>query len=243
MQCKLEICSFNLQSALIAQKAGADRIELCADPEGGGTTPSFGLIKTAREKLHIPIYPIIRPRSGHFLFNEEEFEIMLRDISLCRELNCDGIVIGMLMADGTIDKIRCAKLVEQAYPLGVTFHRAFDWCIEPLKAMEDIIDIGCERILTSGQRPTAPDGAKLIREMVQQSAGRIIVMPGSGVRAQNILDLKTATNAEEFHTSARTISKDKMHYINEKMSEDQSFVISDENEISDILRLLGTANA
>jgi copper homeostasis protein len=238
MSFKLEICSFNIQSALIAQQAGAHRVELCADPAGGGTTPGLGLIKTAREKLHIGLYPIIRPRGGDFLFSDEEFEIMIRDVAICKQLGCDGVVIGVLNADGTIDKKRSEKLVVLAYPLGVTFHRAFDWCINPFEAMEDIIGIGCERILTSGQKPTAMEGAPLINELVRQAEGRIIIMPGSGVRANNIKELREKTTAEEFHTSARIPAKSNMQFINENMNEDLSSVIANENEITAILRLV-----
>ena len=209
----LEICCFNLQSVLIAQQAGAHRVELCADAGVGGTTQSFGVIKTAREKLQIKLYPIIRPRGGDFLFSNEEFEIMLNDVALCKQIGCDGIVIGMLNEDGSIDKKRCAKLVQLAYPLGVTFHRAFDWCANPFEALEDIIEIGCERILTSGQQPTAIEGAELIAQLIQQADNRIIIMPGSGVRAANIIELAQKTKAEEFHTSARTHSQSNMQFI------------------------------
>ncbi|MBS1975319.1 MAG: copper homeostasis protein CutC, partial [Bacteroidetes bacterium] len=229
MPFKLEICSFNLQSALIAQQAGAQRVELCADPEGGGTTPSLGVIKMARAKLQVQLYPIIRPRGGDFLFNDEEFDIMMNDVALCKQYGCDGAVIGMLNADGAIDKKRCAKLVELAYPLGITFHRAFDWCANPFEAMEDIIGIGCERILTSGQKPTALEGAALINELVRQADNRIVIMPGSGVRANNIVELKEKTGAEEFHTSARALVKTNMQFINENMHEDLSCVMASDN--------------
>ena len=238
MSFKLEICSFNLQSALIAQQVGAYRVELCADAHEGGTTPSSGLIKIAREKLHIQLYPIIRPRGGDFLFDDDEFEMMKYDILLCKQLGCDGVVIGMLNEDGTIYKKRCAKLVELAYPMGVTFHRAFDRCANPFEALEDIIDIGCERILTSGQYPTAMEGAQLINELIRQAETRIIIMPGSGVRSNNILELKEKTGAEEFHTSARTLVKSNMQFINESMKEDLSTYFANENEIREILRLL-----
>src|SRR6201996_5777255 len=131
MDYRLEICAFNLSSALIAQESGADRIELCASPEEGGTTPSAGLIRTARELLRTSLYPIIRPRGGDFLYSEEEYRVMLRDIEYCKEMGCNGVVIGMLNTDGSIDQGRCARLVEAAYPLGVTFHRAFDWAANP----------------------------------------------------------------------------------------------------------------
>jgi copper homeostasis protein len=238
MSFTLEICSFNIQSALIAQQAGAHRVELCADPADGGTTPSLGTIKTAREKLHIQLYPIIRPRGGDFLFNDEEFEIMMNDVALCKQIGCDGVVIGLLQQDGTIDKKRSAKLVELAYPLGVTFHRAFDWAANPFDAMEEIIDIGCERILTSGQKPTAPDGAAMIDELIKQAGGRIIIMPGSGVRASTIIPLAEKTNAQEFHTSARTSAKSNMQFTNTNMEEEQRTVMADQQEIEQIIHLL-----
>src|SRR5579859_3360206 len=131
MNYKLEICAFNLRSAMIAQQAGAQRVELCAGPDEGGTTPGPGVILTAREQLHIELYPIIRPRGGDFLFSDEEFRTMVKDIEFCKKAGCDGVVIGMLNTDGTIDKSRCARLVELAYPMGVTFHRAFDWSANP----------------------------------------------------------------------------------------------------------------
>jgi len=238
MQFQLEICCFNLQSALIAQHGGAHRVELCADAGVGGTTQSFGIIKTAREKLQIQLYPIIRPRGGDFLFSNEEFEIMMTDVAFCKQIGCDGVVIGMLNEDGTIDKKRCAKLVQLAYPLGVTFHRAFDWSVNPQQALEDIIDIGCERILTSGQQPTAIEGAELIAQLIQQANNRIIIMPGSGVRAANIIELAKKTSAQEFHTSARTHSLSNMQYINPSMKDDMSLIIPDENEIKNMIELL-----
>jgi copper homeostasis protein len=232
---QLEICCFNIQSALVAQLAGADRIELCADPSDGGTTPSLGVIKTAREKLHIKLYPIIRPRGGNFLFDKEDFEVLMNDVVLCKQIGCDGVVIGLLNDDGTIDKKRTSKLVELAYPLGVTFHRAFDWAINPQQALEDIINCGCERILTSGQQPTAIEGASLINELIKQAESRIIIMPGSGIRASNIIDIAQQTNAEEFHTSARIFQQSNMQFINQNMKDNTSSVIADQKEIEQII--------
>jgi len=243
MSIKLEICSFNLASALIAQDAGAHRIELCASPEEGGTTPSPGLIHAARRLLHIELYPIIRPRGGDFLYTEEEYSTMLNDISFCKQAGCNGVVIGLLNADGTIDKIRTSRLVEAAWPLGVTFHRAFDWAINPFEAMEDIISTGCERILTSGQRPTAVEGATLINELVRQADERIIIMPGAGMRSKNITALMEQTDASEYHSSARTRAKSKMEYINESMNEDNTAVIVDGEEVKKIIGLISAYNA
>ena len=238
MDNQLEICSFNIQSALIAQGSGAHRVELCADPMGGGTTPSYGLIKKARELLNIQLYPIIRPRAGDFLFNDEEFEIMQIDVANCKNLGCDGVVIGMLHADGSLDKKRCAQLVQLAYPLGVTFHRAFDHAANPFNALEEIIDIGCERILSSGQKPTAMEGSSLLNELIVKADGRIIIMPGSGVRANNVVELKEKTGAVEFHTSARTTIKSPMQFINESMEEEGAMTMVDEKEVREIVQLL-----
>ena len=235
---KLEICSFNLSSALIAQQAGAQRVELCAGPDEGGTTPSRGVIMAARERLQIELYPIIRPREGDFLYSEEEFAVMLKEVAFCKQVGCNGVVIGLLNADGTVDKARSAKLVEAAYPLGVTFHRAFDWAINPFEAMEDIIGIGCERILTSGQRPTALEGATMINELVRQADDRILIMPGSGVRASNIGTLVEKTDAPEYHTSARIRVGGAMEYVNTAMNEEQLVTMADKEEIEKIIESL-----
>jgi len=232
---KLEICCYNVESALIAADAGADRVELCADPSAGGTTPGAGLVKTVRRKINIELYPIIRARGGDFLFSEEEFEIMLHDVESCKSAGCDGIVVGMLMPEGRVDKAHVSRLIEKAYPMGVCFHRAFDWTRNPFEALEDIIDIGCERILTSGQQPTAILGAQLIRDLIVQAEHRIQIMPGSGVRASNITDLKNETGATQFHSSARVYKKSSMEYVQPFMTEDLSTVIADRQEIEQMV--------
>ncbi len=238
MSYRLEICSFNLASALIAQEAGALRVELCDGPEEGGTMPGPGLIGRARELLHIELYPIIRPRGGDFLYSAEEFGIMERDIVFCKQAGCDGVVIGLLEKDGGVDKKRAARLVDLAYPMGVTFHRAFDWAANPFEALEAIIEIGCERILTSGQRPTAIEGVELINSLVRQAADRIIIMPGSGVRSANIEELAKRSGATEFHTSARRMIASGMEFINEAMHESQTSVMADRQDIGKILEKL-----
>src|SRR5450432_179161 len=227
----LEICCYNLDSALIAADTGADRVELCADPGAGGTTPGIGLIKTVRKKINIELYPIIRIRGGDFLFSDEEFEVMLHEVEACKAAGCEGVVTGMLLPDGRVDKINTSRLVEKAYPMGVCFHRAFDWTRNPFEALEDIIEIGCERILTSGQQPVAILGVHLIRDLVVQADGRIQIMPGSGVRANNIADLKKETGANQFHSSARTLRKSSMEYIQPFMLEDLSVVMADRREV------------
>jgi len=234
----LEICCYNIASAIAAQKAGAHRVELCADPAEGGTTPAFGIIKTVRKKINIPLYPIIRARGGDFLFSDEEFDAMLHDVLMCKKIGCDGVVIGMLLADGKIDKNKCRLLVESAYPLGVTFHRAFDRAVNPFEAMEDIIDSGCERILTSGQQPLAAQGAALISELVRQAENRIVIMPGSGIRSHNIAAIARETLAVEFHSAAHVQTKSEMQYVNAAMQEEQLTVMADRKEIEAMLAQL-----
>ena len=238
MDFKLEVIGFNIEACIAAQFAGANRIELCDNPGEGGTTPSYGFIKAASRDLHIDLFPIIRPRGGDFLYSEEEFEIMKTDVEVCKDLGCEGIVIGILNADGTVDKERCSILAELAYPLSMTFHRAFDRTVDPFKAMEDIIELGCERILTSGQKPTALEGADLIAGLIEQAAGRIIIMPGSGVRSDNIIAIAEKTTAVEFHTSARISKAGNMNYTNQTMNEELRSVAVDTEEIKNIVKLL-----
>ena len=233
----LETIAFNIESCSIAQSAGANRIELCDGPGEGGTTPSYGFIKAARKLLRIPLYVMIRPRGGDFFYNNDEFEIMKTDIKLCKETGCDGVVFGMLNTDGSIDK-RTAQLAQLAYPMGVTFHRAFDRCANPFEAMEHIVNYGCERILTSGQKPTAMEGALMINELIEQADERIIIMPGSGVKSENIIELAEKTNATEFHTSARTLKKSGMEYTNANMNENLQSATVDENEIRKIIECI-----
>ena len=194
----------------------------------------------AREKLVIPLYPIIRPRGGDFLYSDAEYSAMLHDIDFCKVAGCDGVVTGMLLADGNVDRKRCARLVERAYPMGVTFHRAFDWAINPFEAMESIISIGCERILTSGQRPVAMDGVELIFELVREADERIVIMAGSGVRSGNIAELAVKTGGREFHTSARVLRPSAMEFANGAMQEDPSMVMAEEEEILKIKEELAT---
>jgi copper homeostasis protein len=211
----IEIATSDFVTTKSAVEGGADRIELCANLAEGGTTPSFGTIKQCREAFDVLLYPIIRPRGGDFLYTNEEFAIMLQDVKLCKQLGCDGVVIGLLNADGTIDVKRTSVLIEAAYPLGVTFHRAFDRCKDPFEALEQLIEIGCERILTSGQQPSVADGLELVTELQRQADERIIIMPGSGVRKENIKMLAEKTGCIEFHSSLRGKESSKMEFIHE----------------------------
>lgn len=227
----LEIAVFNIGSALQAVAAGADRLELCENPGEGGTTPSYGTLKTVREKVSIPVFPIIRPRGGDFLYSEEEFEVMKKDIVLCKELGFEGVVIGLLHADGTVDTTRTSALVNLAYPMDVTFHRAFDRSADPLAAMEAIIACGCQRILTSGQVPNAGDAIPLLQQLVEAAGDRIIIMPGSGVRSGNIRTIMEQTGATEMHSSARTGTPSAMQFVQPNMKEILSNISVDADEI------------
>ncbi len=209
----IEIATSDFLTTKSAVEGGADRIELCANLAEGGTTPSYGHIRQCREAFEVLIYPIIRPRGGDFLYNKEEFEIMLQDVKLCKELGCDGVVIGLLNSNGSIDIKRTAVLVEAAYPLGVTFHRAFDRCRDPFEAIEQLIGIGCERILTSGQKPAAPEAIEVIAQLNKTADERIIIMPGSGVRKENIKMLAEQTGCVEFHSSLRDKVKSTMEFV------------------------------
>ncbi len=175
MSYKLEVIAFTIESCELIQQSGAHRIELCDNAMEGGTTPSYGMIKAAREKVSIDLFPIIRPRGGDFLYSEDEFKIILQDVKLCKELGCNGVVTGLLNADGGIDIKRTAQIVEAAHPMQVTFHRAFDRCKDPLEAVEQLVQLGCSRILTSGQQPLAVQGADLIAQLVKAADKKIIL--------------------------------------------------------------------
>jgi copper homeostasis protein len=234
----LEVCAFNIQSCIIAERVGAQRAELCDNPLEGGTTPSYGTIRRTREKISIALYPIIRPRAGYYFYSEDEFAIMMHDILMCKQLHCDGISIGVHNQNGEIDMERLKRIVDAAYPMGVTCNRAFDSTPDPSKALEDLIACGCERVLTSGQKTAAPDGADLLAQLVKQADGRIIIMPGAGVRSSNIEKLITETGATEFHTSARMPVPDKMKNPNPAVSDTGNLYLANEEELKKILDIL-----
>lgn len=234
---KLEVIGFNIESCEAAQNAGADRIELCSGPGEGGTTPSYGFIKAARKKLHIDLYVMIRPRGGDFYYNDEEFEIMKTDVAVCKELNCNGVVFGILTKDGKVDKKRCKELIDLSYPMEATFHRAFDRVPDPFEALEDIIQLGFERILTSGLKPKGIEGKQTIFQLISQANDRIIIMPGSGVNAGNIIEIAETTGATELHSSASIFKERKMDYRN-PMNESLQYVTVSEEEVRKMVELL-----
>jgi copper homeostasis protein len=203
MSFKLEICANSVQSALAAHAGGAHRIELCQNLEQGGITPSYGLIRQVRALLRIPVFVLIRPRPGDFVYDANELAIMQADVRACRELDCDGVVLGALTSTGRIDVPACRELVALAHPLPVTFHRAFDDCTDLAQALEDVIATGCQRLLSSGGQPSAEAGQTQLAALVQQAAGRLHMMPGAGITPANVATLAARTGAQEFHASAR----------------------------------------
>ena len=201
---QFEVCANSVESCLAAQKGGANRVELCAGIPEGGTTPSYGEISVAREVLDATrLHVIIRPRGGDFLYSPIEVKAMLKDIEMAKQLKADGVVFGCLTAEGEIDLTIMQELMKAAQGLSVTFHRAFDVCRDPKKALEQIIALGCNRILTSGQQPTAESGIPLLKELQEQAAGRIILLAGCGVNEKNIHRIASETGIREFHFSAR----------------------------------------
>ena len=211
---KFEICANSVASCIAAQEGGADRVELCAGIPEGGTTPSFGMIRNARENISIALNVIIRPRGGDFLYSESELREMVYDIQAAKELGADGLVFGCLRPDGSVDMEAMSVLMEAAGDTPVTFHRAFDHTSDPFKALEDIIALGCTRILTSGCRPTALEGAELLAGLVEKAGDRIIIMPGCGVREGNIAEIARLSGAREFHFSARESVESGMFFRN-----------------------------
>jgi copper homeostasis protein len=213
----LEVCVDSMASALAAQEGGADRIELCASLLEGGLTPSAATIEVTRRHLSIGIQVMIRPRGGDFLYSDIEFEVMQRDIALAKELGCDGVVFGILNADGTIDRERTRKLVEIARPLTVTFHRAFDMVVDPQTALETLIDLSVDRVLTSGQEVNAAQGVQQLAALVKQARGRITIMPGGGITQDNIAYVATHSGASEYHMSGRVPIESAMRFRNERV--------------------------
>ncbi len=211
----IEVCAAQVQSALAAQEGGAKRVELCDNLFEGGTTPSYAAIKIARAKLKIGLNVMIRPRGSDFCYSDVEFEIMKDDIQVCKKLGADGVVFGILLTDGNVDIVRTKQLVELARPMNITFHRAFDMTPEPFKALDEIIDLGIDRILTAGQKNTVPEGVELIGQLVKKAGNRIIIMPGSGINDRNIKEIRDRTRAKEFHLTGRKWIESKMKYRKE----------------------------
>jgi copper homeostasis protein len=210
----IEIVVYNIESALKAQEGGADRIELCDNPGEGGTTPSFGTIESVRQNVNLDVFVMIRPRGGDFHYSNYEFHCMRRDIDQCQKLSADGVVFGILNEEGTLDKKRCKELIDRARPMKVTCHRAFDMTRDPLEALEDCIEVGFDRILTSGHQTVASKGTALIAELVKKANGRIAIMPGSGVNEEAVEKIVRETHVNEIHFSATAFRESAMQYRN-----------------------------
>lgn len=218
MHYTFEICANSAESCVTAQAGGAHRVELCASMPEGGTTPSFGEIRLARKLIDIRLHVIIRPRGGDFLYTPLELDIMEEDIHMARQAGADGVVFGCLTPEGDLDMPAMRRLMKISEGMSVTFHRAFDYVRSPEQVLEHLIDLGVNRVLTSGQQPTAMQGASLLAELVRQAAGRIVIMPGCGVNEWNIAELAACTGASEFHFSARELKESKMLLRNPALS-------------------------
>lgn len=213
----LEVCVDSVFSAIEAQKGGADRVELCANLDTGGTTPSVSAIRFARKYLKIPLFVLIRPRPGDFLYSDYELEVIKEDIITAKDCGADGVVFGILKANSQIDLEGMVPLVALARPMEVTFHRAFDMVNDPFQSLEDIVSLGVERILTSGGMQTALKGAALIRMLVDQAGNRINIMPGGGITIENIQQIAFQTGASDYHGSFRKFVLSEMEFRNDKV--------------------------
>lgn len=214
---RIEICVDSASGAFAAEQGGADRVELCGNLLEGGTTPTAGCIKVTRRGLKIGLQVMIRPRGGDFLYSADEMEVMREDLRLAKDLGADGVVFGCLTAEGEIDRACAEELIQLARPLTVTFHRAFDMCRDPLKGLEDLIGLGADRVLTSGQEASCLEGLDLIAELQKRAAGRIIVMPGGGISPRNIQKIVSTTSVTEVHLSARRTVESGMRHRNSRV--------------------------
>lgn len=213
----IEVCIESAESAINAELGGADRVELCDNLMEGGTTPSPGMVMLTLERIRIPVMMMIRPRGGDFLYTDLEYQIMLRDIEEAKRLGAYGVVFGILTPEGRVDKERTQRLVEAARPLSVTFHRAFDMTVDPLQAFDDLVELGIDRILTSGQEPSAIGGAKLIADLVRRAGNEIIILPGCGLDEHNIADFISLTGAKECHVTGKYQIPSAMTYTNPRV--------------------------
>ncbi len=214
---EIEICTDSIESVLEAEKGGANRVELCEAIHVGGTTPSFGLMRLAKEKSNIDVFALIRPRAGNFVYTEDEMAIMIEDIKAAVSLKIDGLVIGCLKPDGTVDYDNCCRLIEAAKGLPVTFHRAFDVCKKPFEAMEVIHSMGIKRILTSGQQNKAVNGVDLLYNLQKKAPENLKIMAGSGIDESNIQLIAEKTGVTCFHASLRVEKADSNTFYNNKV--------------------------
>jgi copper homeostasis protein len=218
----IEVCVDTVESALAAQAGGADRIELCLALAEGGLTPTVGLLQEVRQRVSLPIMVMIRPRPADFCYSPEDFAVMRRDLLAAKELGADGVVLGLLQPDGTIDLDRSRELIQLAHPLPVTFHRAFDLTRDAGEALEQLVDLGAARILTSGQAPDSEAGLDTLTQLVTQAGDRLAVMPGGGIREDNVAIILRRSRAREFHVSASVTQASSMVFRNPRVSMGQA---------------------
>jgi copper homeostasis protein len=209
---KFEVCVDSIAGIRAAREADAERVELCANLLEGGTTPSLGTILVARKVADIKLHVMIRPRGGDFLYDEDEIATMEADIASAKSAGVDGVVFGVLTRDGRVDRETAERLIARARPVSVTFHRAFDMTPEPLIALETLIELGVDRILTSGQEPTAYEGAERIAELIKAAVDRVIIMPGGGINPRNVARVAAVTGASEIHFAARVPTTSAMRF-------------------------------
>ncbi len=248
MNYHIEVCIDNLESLHNAISGGATRIELCSSLSLGGLTPSFGLMKKAAEISTVPVYAMIRPRQGDFLYDQDDIDSMMHDIEAAAEAGLQGVVFGVLKANGDVDLLLAQQLVERAklYGLGVTFHRAIDQCRNAEQALETIIGLGCERVLTSGLAANVEQGADTLTKMVKQADGRIAIMAGAGLNANNVAKLVEKTGVREVHLSGKTTRPSKMALVaeNAKMGaqdvDDFAIPVTDSNAIRQVVEALSS---
>lgn len=236
----IEVCANSFASAVEAFEGGAQRVELCQDLKNGGTTPSAAVIQLAVEKLKtegMDIFVLIRPRPGGFYYSDVDFKVTKKEVLFCKENGVDGVVIGLLTPENKIDLDRTQQLVELARPMQVTFHRAFDYVNDPFTAMEQIIELGIQRILTSGQQATALQGIDLIVQLVEKAEDRVVIMPGSGINSSNINKIAALTKAKEFHFSAKKLIKTKNKKGDVENLENEYF-LTDREEVRKVVELI-----
>lgn len=219
----MEICVDSVESAINAEKGGASRLELCSNLVEGGTTPSLGLLRVIKDRVKIPIYVMLRPRGGDFVYSEDDYQVMKKDLVLFKENGADGIVFGILTPDGEIDVTRSSEVIQLSCPLPITFHRAFDMVKDPVNSLNTLISLGVDRVLTSGQDSTALEGLPLLASLVKQAKDEIIVVPGGGITERNLQRILEESGAKEFHCSARSSRDSTMVYRNQCVSMGASY--------------------
>jgi copper homeostasis protein len=242
---KTEICTYTIQSAINAERAGAYRVELCDNFSEGGTTPSYGTVELTRKYIAIKLCVLVRPRGGDFYYSDLEFETMLKDIHAVKQLGADGIATGVLCSNGEIDKLKMKEIISLAGSTPVTFHRAFDCVNDPFDSLNTLIELGVKRILTSGLKNSAIEGKDLIANLVEKAGGKIIIMPGGGINEANIEELVKTTKAGEYHLSGKGIVKSKMAFRNSDVKFNSSssvpeydYIESDDRKIKSVIGIL-----